>query len=65
LGHYLTVTDIIHHRENGEWRMEKSSYEKLRLAPVWVANQLKDAGFLIDRDEPAGRMQAIVARKPD
>ena len=59
----VTVTDVVHRRENGAWMSEKSSYEKLRLAPSWVADQLSRAGFRIDRNEPAGRLHAVVARK--
>jgi SAM-dependent methyltransferase len=59
----VTVTDVIHRRENGGWIMEKSSYEKLRLAPRWIAEQLTHAGLRIDRNEPVGRLQAVVARK--
>jgi SAM-dependent methyltransferase len=59
----VTVTDVIHRRENGAWQMEKSSYEKLRLSPVWVAAELAGSGFKVVRNEPAGRMQAMVGRK--
>ena len=61
----VTVTDIVHRRDDGDWRMEKSSYEKLRLPAAWVEKQLTNAGFRVVRNEPAGRMQAVVARKPD
>jgi SAM-dependent methyltransferase len=60
----VTVTDIVYCRDNGEWRMEKSSYEKLRLDPTWIEDQLRDARFRIDRSERVGGLQAIVARKP-
>ena len=60
----VTVTDVIHRRQDGEWRMEKSSYQKLRLAPRWVAEQLTRTGFHLARNEGVGRMQAVVARKP-
>src|SRR5206468_5115811 len=60
----VTVTDVIHRRREGIWRMEKSSYQKLRLAPAWVAEQLTRAGLHVIRNETAGGMQAVAARKP-
>jgi SAM-dependent methyltransferase len=61
----VTVTDVIHHRENGSWRMEKSSYEKLRLSPHSVVEELISAGFEVVQNMPVGRMHAVVARKPE
>jgi SAM-dependent methyltransferase len=60
----VTVTDVIYVRENGVWRMKKGSYEKLRLSPRWVGTELKDCGFNVSWNEPAGRMHAVVADKP-
>jgi SAM-dependent methyltransferase len=60
----VTVTDIIHTRESGAWRMEKSSYEKLRLTPAWVVEEIASAGFDVLQNKPSGRMHAVVARKP-
>jgi len=60
----VTVTDIIHQREDGGWRMDKSSYRKLRLPAEWVAAELQALGFRIAYNAPAGRLHALVARKP-
>jgi SAM-dependent methyltransferase len=60
----VTVTDVVHRRENGDWTLDKGSYEKLRLSRASVAEQLSSTGFDVVTNEPAGRMQAIVARKP-
>jgi len=60
----VTVSDLIHIRNGDQWTLHKSSYQKLRIAPASVARELADYGFIIERDEPIGRMHAISARKP-
>jgi cyclopropane fatty-acyl-phospholipid synthase-like methyltransferase len=59
----VLVHDLIHIREGREWKLEKSSYRKLRLAQQWVIDALGRAGFSILKQEPAGRLTLIVARK--
>ena len=59
----VVVTDIFHTREGGGWRMAKSSYRKLRLAPGQVADELERIGYVVERSEPVGRMHALVARR--
>jgi SAM-dependent methyltransferase len=59
----VLVHDLIHIREGSEWKLEKSSYRKLRLAQEWVADALGRAGFSIVKQEPAGRLTMIVAQK--
>ncbi len=60
----VRVHDLIHVRESTGWKLQKSSYSKLRLAPAWVAQCLVDAGFSILAQKPAGRLHLIAARKP-
>jgi SAM-dependent methyltransferase len=60
----VTVTDVIHLRGNTAWQMMKSSYEKLRLRPHWVAAALASCGFEVLRNEPAAHLHAVVAVKP-
>jgi SAM-dependent methyltransferase len=60
----LRVHDLIHVRESGGWKLEKSSYSKLRLAPEWVTQRLLDRGFSIAAQKPVGRLHLIAARKP-
>src|SRR5262249_22447849 len=43
----IVVNDLIHVRENGAWRLRKSSYRKLRLDPVWVIALLAELGFVL------------------
>jgi SAM-dependent methyltransferase len=59
----VVVHDLIHIREGREWKLEKSNYRKLRLAQPWVVDALSRAGFSIVKQEPAGRLTLIVARK--
>jgi SAM-dependent methyltransferase len=59
----VVVHDLIHVRGEGGWKLNKSSYEKLRLSPDWVSGALRDAGFKIDREEPAGRLLLVGAQK--
>ena len=60
---YVVVNDIVHVREAKGWRMEKSSYRKLRLSAAWVAQALCDEGFRIRSQGMAGRLALIVAEK--
>jgi SAM-dependent methyltransferase len=61
---HVVVTDLVHVRAAQGWRLDKSSYRKLRLAPPILAGQLRDFGFELAIDCPVGRMRALVARKP-
>lgn len=60
---HVLVTDLIHVRKGDAWSLQKSFYRKLRLAPAMVCDWLSDAGFTVTRNEPAGRMHAVVAQK--
>jgi SAM-dependent methyltransferase len=61
---FVRVHDLIHTRTGDSWTLHKSSYKKLRLSSAEVAEQLADAGFHIVRNEPIGRLQSILARRP-
>jgi hypothetical protein len=43
--------------------LNKSSYEKLRLSSSWVAEALRNAGFTLREEGPAGRLLMAVAQK--
>jgi SAM-dependent methyltransferase len=60
---YVTVHDLVYVRGEGGWKLNKSSYEKLRLGPGWVAAALRKAGFTITQEGPAGRLLMAVAQK--
>ena len=59
----VTVHDLVYVRGEGGWKLNKSSYEKLRLASSWVADALGDAGFTVTHEGEAGRLLTAVARK--
>jgi SAM-dependent methyltransferase len=60
---YVTVHDLVYVHGEGGWKLNKSSYEKLRLASGWVTATLKNAGFTITREDAAGRLLLTVAQK--
>lgn len=59
----VTVHDLVYVHSEGRWNLNKSSYQKLRLASGWVANTLRDLGFIHIKETPAGRLLMIVAHK--
>jgi len=60
---FVVVNDLVYVREESGWKLNKSSYEKLRLSTNWISDRLCDAGFEIEREEPAGRLHMVAARK--
>lgn len=60
----VLVHDLIHTRNGSGWRLDKSCYRKLRLAPKDVTRTLEGLGFEIIFDGPAAGLWAISARKP-
>jgi 2-polyprenyl-3-methyl-5-hydroxy-6-metoxy-1,4-benzoquinol methylase len=61
---HLAVHDIVHTRAIAGWSMAVSVYEKIRLAPSWVHDQLLAAGFSVIRDTVENGMVTFVARHP-
>lgn len=59
----VLVHDLIHTRNADGWRLDKSCYRKLRLAPKDVSRALRDMGFEIIFDGPKARMWTICAQK--
>ena len=59
----IVVHDLIYLREGRAWHLYKSAYRKLRLKAPAVADWLTTAGYEIIINEPAGRMQIIIARR--
>lgn len=41
----VKVHDIVHRKEEGQWRLYKSFYRKLRLSYEWITDELSAAGF--------------------
>jgi SAM-dependent methyltransferase len=59
----VTVHDLIYVRGEGGWKLNKSSYDKLRLGSSWVAAALRKAGFTVTQEGSAGRLLMAVAQK--
>ena len=59
----VTVHDLVYVRGEDGWKLNKSSYEKLRLGAGWVASALCRAGFTVTQEGTAGRLLVAVARK--
>jgi len=62
-GDAVTVHDLVHVRDRGQWTLNKSSYQKLRLASAWVVNALREAGFTRTWEAPAGRLSMVTAQR--
>jgi SAM-dependent methyltransferase len=60
----MLVHDIVHERDGATWRMKISSYPKLRLAPVAVAETLRYAGLEPTIAPGARGMVRITAVRP-
>ena len=41
----VKVHDIVYRRNQGEWKLSKSFYRKLRLSKTWLDAQLSNVGF--------------------
>jgi SAM-dependent methyltransferase len=59
----VTVHDLVYVRGEDGWKLNKSSYEKLRLGSGWLADALRKAGFTVTQEGPAGRLLMAVAQK--
>lgn len=60
----VRVTDILHERSEGRWRMRVSAYRKLRLAPDWVLRELDGHGFAAKPEAGlAGMMRVVAVRR--
>jgi 2-polyprenyl-3-methyl-5-hydroxy-6-metoxy-1,4-benzoquinol methylase len=62
---HVTVHDILHTREGANWHQTVSAYEKIRLSPEFVREQLLVAGLNpIHDDRTAGLVTFIAQRAP-
>lgn len=59
----VTVNDLIHERQNGQWVLHKGAYNKLRLDPKWVTRVMGKEGLRIRKTLDDKGMLTIVARK--
>lgn len=60
----LTVHDIVHSKTGGAWRMAVSSYQKIRLAPSRVTDQIAAAQLARVRNTAENGLVTLVAQRP-
>lgn len=51
----VQVHDLLHVRSGSGWKLEVSSYPKLRLSPAWLTEQCRAAGLGVRRDTTGPR----------
>lgn len=59
----VKVHDLVYRRDGAGWTLHKSYYRKLRLAPQWVADELRRAGFDDVRVDTNAGLVTIIATK--
>jgi SAM-dependent methyltransferase len=57
----LRVHDILHERSEDGWHMRASAYEKLRLGPEWVQQELGACGLRVRAEAGLSGMVRIIA----
>ena len=57
----VTVNDLVYKRDTEDWNLHKSSYEKLRLPPDWIEEQLAAAGLSVVNHlrQPSGMWSTV------
>ena len=58
----VLVNDLVYSREGAQWKLEKSSYRKLRLPVKWLEDAMSSAGFEVVRGS-SGRLIRMVGQK--
>ncbi len=59
----VKVHDIVYRRNQGQWKLNKSFYRKLRLSKAWVEEQLSTVGFdYIESNIEKGFVTAIAVK---
>jgi SAM-dependent methyltransferase len=62
LAESVLVHDLVYSRDGAQWKLEKSSYRKLRLPVRWLEDAMTNVGFAVSRGQ-AGRLTRLVGRK--
>jgi len=62
---FVEVFDLLYRKENGQWKLDVSSYPKLRLNRSWVENRLLENGLSVIHNELVNGMIKIVANKSE
>ncbi|WP_019508009.1 bifunctional 2-polyprenyl-6-hydroxyphenol methylase/3-demethylubiquinol 3-O-methyltransferase UbiG [Pleurocapsa sp. PCC 7319] len=59
----VKVHDLVYQKDNGNWKLNKSFYRKLRLSKQWVDNQLENIGFSQVESDVNNGLITIIATK--
>jgi ubiquinone/menaquinone biosynthesis C-methylase UbiE len=59
----VRVHDIIYEKNNDNWVLKKSAFQKLRVSPDWTQKYLQEIGFTIEFYEEQNGLIFIIARK--
>jgi SAM-dependent methyltransferase len=62
-GEKLLVHDLLHRRDDAGWSFSVSAYEKLRIAPAWLREQIVHAGLALDAEQDYAGFVTVTARK--
>ena len=60
---HVIVNDMIYKKIKGDWKMDASSYTKLRIHPDWVRKELMKSGFSINLCEIEKGWITVIAGK--
>lgn len=60
---HVRVHDLLYQWDGSAWKLQTSSYDKLRLTPEWVRDQLVESGFATTLETGAGGLRRILAIK--
>jgi len=59
----VKVHDIIYEKNKGQWVLNKSVFQKLRISPDWTQKYLQEIGFTIEFYDEQNGLIFIIARK--
>ena len=59
----VKVHDLVYINTDGQWKLHKSFYRKLRLSPAWVKIQLAQSGFSEVAVDVKNELVTVVAGK--
>ena len=62
---HVAVSDLVHTRSASGWQLAVSSYQKVRLFPDWIREQLASGGLKLVHQTVEQGVVTLVARKPD
>ncbi|WP_350287377.1 methyltransferase domain-containing protein [uncultured Croceitalea sp.] len=59
----ISVTDLLHEKQDGAWVQKISSYDKLRIQTEYVIDKAEEIGFRIIKNENKNRMIHLILKK--